>query len=89
MTSAEGEATCRGRGHMQSFSLLGLENHFGRSVMACIVVHEALRALRCVKPTVEEAMHGSFDGVCMAPLLTCLTIFIFGKSFPLVTCPSE
>ena len=84
---------------MQSFSLLGQfkrsrskekrTGHFGRSVMARIVVHEALRALRCVKPTVEEVMHGSFDGVCMAPLLTCLTIFIFGKSFPLVTCPSE
>ena len=78
MTSAEGEATCRGRGHMQSFSLLGQfkrsrskgRGYFGRSVMARIVVHETLRALRCVKPTVEEAMHGSFDGVCMAALLT-------------------
>ena len=74
---------------MQSFSLLGQFKRsrskerevisVGRSWLA-----SALRVLRCVKPTVEEAMHGSFDGVCMAALQTCIR----EKIFPVVGTPN-
>ena len=50
----------------QTFNL----NYGSLTFVSVMCMHETLRPLRCNTPTAGEAMRGSFDGGCIAALLS-------------------